>query len=153
MVDIEHFSSCTKLFTVQGLLQQFIIILKIKVNSEYNRSLRIADNVQLHRKTWNTIIISDNTNITSRSMTILVSLAVMNVHCRAIPPIILQLNIYLDEEKIVRVRSKFGRWANHNKYPHPMLLSKESNLTCTMYILDPGNIRAKISCWMLFYIE
>ena len=127
MVDVERFSSCTKLFIVQGMVLQFINKLKIKVNAKYNRGLPIDNNIQLHRKTWNAIIMSDQRKYYPE---VLDYFRKPSGVARAIPPIIAQLNLYLDEDKIVRVQSKFERWADHNKYPHPVLLSKESNLTC-----------------------
>ena len=44
-------------------------------------------------------------------------------------PVASQFNLYMDEENIPRVQSRFNRRADHSRYKHPILLSKNSFLT------------------------
>ena len=54
-----------------------------------------------------------------------------------IPPVVSQLNVFRDEDGILRVKSKFQRWSyNRNKYP--ILLSKQSKIT-DLIILELHN--------------
>ena len=45
------------------------------------------------------------------------------------PNLVSQLNLYLDETNILRVKSKFNRWTNHQKLEFPVFLAKSSQVT------------------------
>ena len=49
-----------------------------------------------------------------------------------VPALVSQLNLYVDKHGVIRVRSKFDRWADHAKFVHPVLLSKNSALTASI---------------------
>ena len=52
-----------------------------------------------------------------------------------IPPIVTQLNVYLDEQGLLRVKCKFKKWGSNQYQDFPILLERNSPLT-RIIILD-----------------
>lgn len=57
-----------------------------------------------------------------------------NKRLKDIPNLVKQLNVYLDQQGILRVKSKFARWKNDNSTYYPILLPKKSQLTYLIVI-------------------
>ena len=64
------------------------------------------------------------------------------------PKIVGQINVYLDEEGLLRVRSKMDRLKYGKRYRFPILLSKESPLT-KLIILHYHDCFAHAGCYSL----
>ena len=52
-----------------------------------------------------------------------------NPKCGKIPNLVKQLNIYLDEDAVLRVLGKFKEWRANKNLNHPILLVRNSHLT------------------------
>ena len=127
MLDITRFSSLDKLVRTQRLVLAFINKLKIKVNAKYSRSMQVFSDEELQSQAWNIILRSDQ-EVHYLDVLKFFRETKHTPH-KDVPPIVTQLNLYLDKTGVLRVQSKFDRWADHQKYLNPILLAKKSHLT------------------------
>ena len=126
-IPLAKYSSFSKLYGVYFRVLQFVNKLKAKVNASLNRNIRTCNENALPKKTWDLLILAEQAVCYEDVVKYLKH--DKSLPNKDIPPIVTQLNIFMDSDGILRVQSKFDRWAEHVKYKHPVLLSKNSPLT------------------------
>ena len=126
LVKFERFSSLKKLFNVYKLVYSFINILKRKRNERVGGNLEVETESTLRDKTWKLLLCADQSEHYANVIKWLREHKPQPNN--ALPPIMAQLNVFLDDD-LIRVQSKFDRWADHAKYNYPVLLAKDSKLT------------------------
>ena len=65
---------------------------------------------------------------------------------RSVPPIVTQLNVYLDEQGLLKVKSKFKKWGSNQFQDFPILLDRNNPLT-RIIILDTHVQLAHSGCY------
>ena len=124
LIEVGRFSSFEKSLKVSQLVLSFVNKLKAKVNVRYGRTNAIQDDETINHNAWIYLISQDQKLRFPEIFQFF-----KNPSGNKIPNLITQLNLYLDADNILRVRSKFDRWSEHSKFRHPILLAKESELT------------------------
>ena len=125
-VDFGRFSTFDKLFNCYKTCLQFINKLKERVNKRHNRPTHvILSKHEIQQATYDVLVKCDQQHHFKDVYACLGSSK--NIAKKDIPSIVTKVNVVC-ENGILRVRSKFDRWADHNKYKYPILLSKKSML-------------------------
>ena len=126
-IPFQKYSTFAKLFNVYKCVFQFINKLKSKVNARKNKALKLDSMRTIQKKTWNLLLKADQK---SNYVELLEYFQADKAYPKkAIPALMTQLNLFLDKEGIIRVKSKFDRWTDHVKHEFPVLLAKNSHLT------------------------
>ena len=128
LVDYEIFSSFAKILNIHVKVLQFVQNLKRKVNP----NLFEISTEELHDRAI-TKMISDlqHTNFPD----IFTYFESKTKRLKDIPNVVRQLNVYVDKNVLLRVKSKFGRWQDGRPHTFPLLLPKKSHLT-DLIVLD-----------------
>lgn len=67
---------------------------------------------------------------------------------KSMPNLVTQLNLFVGNDGLLRVRSKFDRWKDRMEYSFPIILSKDSIIT-KLIILDYHDRYAHAGCYSL----
>ncbi|MEL7307448.1 MAG: hypothetical protein AAGK05_05915, partial [Pseudomonadota bacterium] len=139
------FSSFKKLVSVHSLVLKFIQILKSKVNSgELDKPHSFDSNGNFFARACKVIILRDQHEHFSEIFEYFHSKDRLK---KDLPNLIGQLNLFVDIDGILRVRSKCQNM-KANRYSFPILLDKRSNLT-RLIILDLHQKTAHAGCYSL----
>ncbi|XP_068227415.1 uncharacterized protein [Palaemon carinicauda] len=134
LVTVNKFSSLSRLVSVYRYVFKFIESLKCKLYSRYPErygNLRVLDE-NLYARAMNYIIRIEQHIYFPEIFRYFDS---GSTFVKDIPNIVNQLNVYPDNEGILRVKSKFSRWKNDKNYRFPVLLPKDSYIT-KLIVLD-----------------
>ena len=118
---VSRFSSFRKLFLTYRYVLLFINNLKRKVQTKFLEKFKNLSNLD-----------SNHNFFAEARKVILRQWEYFHSHeklLKDMPKIVGQINVYLDEEGLLRVRSKMDRLKYGKRYRFPILLSKESPLT------------------------
>ena len=122
LVDPEEFSSFAKMANIHFYVLKYIHNLKRKVNPK----LPEIDKKELHDRAIIHIISNlQHTNFPE----IYTYFENKTKRLKDIPNVVRQLNVYVDKNGLLRVKSKFGRWQDGRPYTFPLLLPKKSHVT------------------------
>ena len=127
VLDLSRFSSLSRAVRVLTKVKLFIYKLKRKINipcdenSVYDRNENI-----------NQLLRSDQKNCFGDVVRFLES--DNKFRCK-MPPLVSQMNVVLDSDRLLRVKSKFSNLRDTSATKHPILLSKESDFT-RLVVLD-----------------
>ena len=116
-------SSFSKLVRIHKYVLKFIGLLKGKVKSI---SFNFGDASSFHLEATRHIIRTDQRIWYGEVFQYLES---QNKRVKDIPNIIVQLNVYMDDHGLLRIRSKIPKWKNDAFVNFPILLHKHSKLT------------------------
>ena len=122
LIQLSRYSRLSKLVAVHRNVLRFCNNLKTKINTKrgYNR-YKILSNEDLYNVSLNYIIKCEQ-NI--RFPEVMVYMLSKNKHVNKIPNLVTQLNLYLDDNGVLRVKAKFDKGTLN-----PILLPKFGELT------------------------
>ena len=143
-IDPTRFANFNKLFRAQKYVFLFINELKRKSNEKRSKKFHVSDESELNSKTWDALIKADQ-EANYHDVTEFFRVVKLTPN-KSVPPIVTQLNVYMDTCGILRVQSKFDRWSDHKKYTNPILLSKTSPLT-VLIIADIHRRKGHTGCY------
>ena len=130
MIDPTRYSSSYKCVEVAFLVLKFLDKLKRKANEKYGRKLNVSNENDLRKSALIHIIRQDQMKHFA------------DIHnyfdcsekaLKNIPTLVSQLNVYKDENSLLRVKAKFKTWNGKNEFP--VLLSKHSKVA-RLLVLD-----------------
>ena len=131
LISLDRFSSFHCLVSAHRYALKFWNNLKKKLKSsnpdKYSHIVCIdTSKVSLYEIASRMVVEKDQSKHYSHVLNFMKS---KNKVVKDMPPIIGQLNLFLDKNGIIRVHSKFDRWKDHSKYCFPILLAKDSIVT------------------------
>ncbi len=127
IVSVDRYSSFRRLIGVHKMVLMFINKLKSKLKiKDPEKYEYLVDEEDLYVKANRQVIRSEQ-KIKFPEIYQYFNRKEKNI--KDIPNLVNQLNIFIDQEGILRVKSKFSRWKNDKCCRYPILLHKESRLT------------------------
>ena len=123
LVLLDKCSSFSKLVRIHKYILKFIALFKGKVKSI---SFNFGDASSFHLEATRHIIRTDQRIWYGEVFQYLES---QNKRVKDVPNIIAQLNVYMDDHGLLRIRSKMPKWKNDTFVSFPVLLHKHSKLT------------------------
>ena len=127
LVDVSRFSSFNRLVGVMTIVLKFIFKLKSKVKSKNPLKFpEIKEDEDLRTTARKHILLQEQK---SHFTDIFVYLQSDRKTIKDIPPLLSRLNIFLDENGLLRIKSKFERWKDDPNFAFPVLLPNNSPLT------------------------
>ena len=123
---IDRFSKFSKVFNVNFYALKFINKLKSKVNERGIVKFEIFSESQLRDLAQQILIKNDQFEHYKDILSYFYK--GFNVPLKDVPELVKRLNIFLDQNGILRVKAKFKRWTADN-IDFPILLAKSSDLT------------------------
>ena len=128
LIDLSRFSQLRRAINSMAYVFQYIHILKSKTST--NPSSASSDT---HRqRAWRCLVLQEQLRDFPDVVNFLTGPSRPK---RDIPPLVSQLNLFLDKDGIVRVKSKFGRWQSDPNFAFPILLC-HSNYLLKLVIKD-----------------
>lgn len=123
LISTERYSSFSKLASVYSYVLKFVANIKSKIsNSKYSP----CGHESFYQQACSLIVRTDQNQYYPEVFEFFNKSPKAK---KSIPSIVNQLNLFLDGEGLIRVRSKFDRWRNNKDYSFPILLAKNSTLT------------------------
>jgi len=154
LIDLDRFSKFYKYSNTYYRVLLFIEILKAKVAHSKGKTYDVPSDQELVVKSVKLIIAKEQMTHYSDVYRYLESPSRI---LKEIPPLITKMNVFLDRDGLLKVKSKFDRFADDFQFP--ILLPANSILT-TLLIRDVHQELAHIGCYHLinhlrkeFYIE
>ncbi|XP_068224998.1 uncharacterized protein [Palaemon carinicauda] len=123
LVVLDKCSSFSKLVRIHEYVLKFIALLKRRANSV---SFNFGDASSFHLEATRHIIRNDQRIWYGEVFQYLEN---RNKRVKDIPNIIAQLNVYMDDHGLLRIRSKMPKWRKDTFVNFPILLHKHSKLT------------------------
>jgi len=147
LVRVEKFSQFSKIVRIYYNVLKFVNKLKFKFKSKNPKSdhLVCRDDDELFKMGWK-IALREDQAIWFES--VLSFLRYGGNSSRDMPDLVGRLNLILDDDGLLRVKSKFSRWKDHPNFAFPVLLSKDSLLT-KLIIHELHSANAHIGCYSL----
>ena len=122
----------------------FINKLKHKVNIRHGKTLHVYSKDELKSLAWNILIKADQLHHFEEVVKFFHKKQPLSN--KDVPAIITKLNLFMDQNGLLRVQSKFDRWSEHKKYLSPVLLSGKSSL-CSLVIRDIHYKKGHTGCY------
>lgn len=122
LIDITRFSQLRRLIAATGYVFKYIDRLRIKCGK--NKQEKSATTYRT--AAWRCLLQQEQQR---HFPEVLEYLRSPSRRQRDIPELISQLNLFLDKDGIIRIKSKFGRWKDNPKFCFPALISYDSYLT------------------------
>jgi len=119
----DMYSSFSRLLKVSCYVVKFIRNLKSKVAEKYNRRKPCVSDRTVDMEAFNLILRLDQKQHFSSELSYLRN---KTAKLNKIPDLVNQLNLYIDSNGLLKVKSKFGKF---NSKFHPVLLSKNSDVS------------------------
>lgn len=128
VIPIEKFSSFRRLVRVNMYVIKFINCLKLKVkrkNTVKFDHIETLHDSNLYASAFNAVLKCDQHEFFPDIFDFLLS---SDRKKKDIPPLVSRLNLFVDTDGLLKVKSKFDRWSNKPKFAFPVLLSKDSSV-------------------------
>lgn len=123
VIEVNKYSSFSKLLRVLTLVYKFIGILKFKLKERSNPNCPSKFSSEADQKALSYLVKQEQRRYSREELDYLQ----IGLQClKDIPKNVQRFNLFEDDDGIIRVKSKFGRWKT-GKF-HPIFLSKESCL-------------------------
>ena len=127
ILPLNRFSSFTKLLGVYSHVLRFINNLKLRLKAKFeSRSIKTLEPGDCRNEALRLLIRTEQLNYYNDVHSFLRK---ENSPLREIPPLVNKLNVFLDVDGVLKVKSKFDRWRGKIEYMFPILLPSESLLT------------------------
>lgn len=127
LIPLDRYSRFSKLVSVHRYVLKYVSILKYRVAKGKSPDINTVQNCEdLYQRASAQIILADQKRHYPEIFEFFSSSKKTN---KSMPNIISQLNIFLDSDGLLKVRSKFDRWRHRADYRFPILLAKGSALT------------------------
>lgn len=146
LLDVNRYSSFAKLVRVTLNVMKFIHYVKRKIHERDSSKFydfTIATDNELYSRAYKHVTFHDQVRNFPNLFEFLHS---KTKHLRDIPSLVSKLNVFIDTDGLLRVKSKFDRWKSNPNYSHPILLAKD-NLLTTMIIRDTHIKFAHAGCY------
>lgn len=122
LLNIEEHSSFQKLIGIYANVLKFVYKLKGRIQFKKSREKKYVPKIKnFYSLAFNVLINTEQNIYFADAIDYLKTRKIKNINA---PNLILQMNLYLDENSLLRVKSKFN-----DLTMHPILLSKDSYLT------------------------
>jgi hypothetical protein len=147
LVPVERYSSFRKLVAVRSGVRKFVNRLKQRLNEKFpgKHNFECIDDVEVYAFTLKQPIALEQRKFNDLELIFLKS---GNEAKREIPPLITRFNLVVDDDGILRVRSKFARWNSKGNFKCQIFLPKDSKIT-EMIIRDAHGAMAHSGCYVL----
>ena len=143
----EKFSSLKKLINSVGYVHKFVNVLKKRLKDKssfkYSHFELLPEDANYYELGIKSIIRIDQLKYFPVEVAYLKSLRSSK---KDLPPLISRLNVFLDPDGLMRVKSKFDRWSNDPNFCLPYLISNESPLT-KLIVLDTHKKMSHAGCY------
>ena len=129
LIPPDKYSSFKKLVRVTFYVMKFIQKLKQKVhdrNTDKFADSHVTTDCDLHSKAYRHVLLTEQKCTFPDIFDYLLS---DQRKLKEIPSLVSRLNIFIDKDGLLKVKSKFGRNYSNSNYTFPILLSKDSTLT------------------------
>ena len=128
LFSIDRFSSYTKILNIYKYVLKFVSILKTRISNRRSGNDANDNNINIHQDSTNLLISIDQA---IHFPELILYFANSSCPNNQIPHIVTQLNLYMDNNNILRVSSKISHkaFSNNNHRLFPIFLSKTSRLT------------------------
>ena len=127
IISVDKYSSFRKLVAVHRHVLRFVNNLKLALKRKSKKFAHLScwdESANLYTLAQTTIIAADQR---VHFPDIFAYFESSNKRVHSMPNLVSQLNLFVDEHGLLRVRSKFDRWKNL-KFAYPLLLAKSSTL-------------------------
>ena len=127
--NLDNCSDFRKVINVQSKVFKFINVLKARLNSKFpsKYSFTILSDSDIASRSYVSVISADQQSNFANIFDFLNS---KNRNIKDIPPLVNQLNVFRDDNGILRVKTKMQRWKEReDRNDYPILLCKSSRLT------------------------
>jgi len=150
IIPAEKISNLTKLIGIQMKVLKFInklkLMLKRKDPQKFSHLVCIDESTgSIRDEAIKSLLRQEQKRYFFKELDFLLS---KNRKLKDVPEIVNKLNVFLDKDGVIKVRSKFDRWSLNKEFCFPVLLPKSSALT-KLVILDAHEKLAHGGCYSL----